>query len=80
MSLLHIPRYHPCQLVKVAMVYIYLDEPMDRVLARIEAIHPDPHDIQAPTYTVTLLTGAHAGETHELPEMALSRLGGDTAG
>jgi hypothetical protein len=57
------------------MVYLYPDEPPLRTLARVEEVHRDPRDIQAPTYTVTLLTGAHVGETHELPEMPLSPLG-----
>ncbi len=75
MSLLHIPRYIHRQLVRASMIYLYPDEPPLRALARIDHVHRDPRDIQAPTYTVMLLTGAHMGETHALPEMALSPLG-----
>jgi hypothetical protein len=76
MSYLHIPRYHPRQLVRVSTVYVSVDEPPTRALARVEAIRRDPRRVLAPTYTVVLLAGAHAGETHELPEAALAPLGG----
>jgi hypothetical protein len=60
-------------LVRVATVYLYPDGPADPALARVEAVHPDPRDIQAPRYTVTLLTGAHRGEQHEVAEIALAQ-------
>jgi len=79
MSVLHIPRYAPRQLVRVALLYVYPDGPVSQTLARVESVQPDPRDVQAPTYAIKLVAGPHAGETHEVPEIALSSLGGDAA-
>jgi hypothetical protein len=55
------------------MVYLYPDELAGQALARVEAVHPDPRDLQAPRYTLTLLAGAHRGERHEAAEAALAQ-------
>jgi hypothetical protein len=80
MSRLHIPRCAHRQLVRVATVYLYPDEPAGHALARVEAIHPHPRAIQALRYTVTLLAGAYRGERHEVAAMTLAHYSTDRTG
>jgi hypothetical protein len=77
--LLYIPRYALRQLVRLASVYVFPDEPPSHVLARVELVRLDPNDFRAPNYVVRVFAGAHAGEEHETPEMALAPLGGESA-
>jgi hypothetical protein len=75
MSYLNIPRFYPRQLVRVSTVYLFPDEAADHALARVRSVQRDPRDLQAPMYTVQLLTGAHSGQEHEALEVALTPLG-----
>ena len=75
MTSLHVPRFYLRQLVLVSTVYLYPDEPTGCVLARVEAIHHDPCDLLAPSYTVRVVTGGRRGHLHAAQEVALSPLG-----